>query len=194
MNKQISARVLEPIVWNKVLEIIRNPVALREGYEEALDLLRESQARKIAQIETLERGLLKVKQKRQNLNDAYLDPDIEMSKTEYLDQKLQLDEETKSIESDLVDLRAEITDVPEPASVDALEQFSSNILEELSLDEEITFEKKRLLFKLMHLRVILRPDGHVRLDGWFDVPETNGLLDATSARYARRPRPLRGRA
>ena len=194
MNKQISARVLEPIVWNKVLEIIRNPVALREGYEEALDLLRESQARKIAQIETLERGLRKVKQKRQNLNDAYLDPDIEMLKTEYLDQKLQLDEETKSIESDLVDLRAEITDVPEPASVDALEQFSSNVLEELSLDEEITFEKKRLLFKLMHLRVILRPDGHVRLDGWFDVPETNGLLDATSGNYAHQPRPLPGRA
>lgn len=32
----------------------------------------------------------------------------------------------------------------------------------------------------MHLKVILRPDGHVRLDGWFNVPETNGLLDATS--------------
>jgi hypothetical protein len=194
MNKQISARVLEPIVWNKVLEIIRNPVALREGYEESLELLRESQTRKIAQIETLERGLLKVKLKRQNLNNAYLDPDIEMSKTEYLDQKLQIDEELQSIENDLVNLRDEITDLPEPASVEALEQFSANILEELSLEEEITFEKKRLLFKLMHLRVILHPDGKVRLDGWFNVPETDGLSDNPSGSCARRPQPLQGRA
>ena len=180
MNKQISARVLEPIVWEKVLGILRNPVALREGYEESLELLRESQARKIAQIEILERALVKAKQKRQNLNNAYLDPDIGMSKTEYLDQKMQMDEEAKSIENDLMDLRAGITDIPEPASVDALEQFSSNILEELSLDEEITFEKKRLLFKLMHLRVLLHPDGQVGISGWFNVPETDGLLDPTS--------------
>ena len=180
MNKQISARVLEPIVWEKVLEIIRNPVALREGYEESMELLRESQARKLAQIEILERALVKAKQKKQNLNNAYLDPDIGLSKTEYLDQKMQMDEETKSIESDLMDLRAGITDIPEPASIDALEQFSSNILEELSLDEEITFEKKRLLFKLMHLRVLLHPDGQVGINGWFNVPETDGLLDATS--------------
>lgn len=193
MNRQISARVLEPIVWEKVLAIIQNPIALREGYEESLVLLQESQSRKIAQIEILERALLKVQQKRLNLNNAYLDPDIEMSKMEYLDQKLQMDEEARSIEHDLTDLRADITDIPEPASVDALEQFCSNILEELSLDEEITLEKKRLLFTLMHLKVILHPDGKVGVGGWFNVQDADGLLDEASARYARQPRRLRAR-
>ena len=112
MNKQISARVLEPIVWEKVLGILLNPVSLREGYEQSLQLQRESQVKKIAQMEILDRALIKVKAKRQNLNNAYLDPDIGMSKTEYLDRKLHLDEEAQLIEKDLEDLRNDMADMP----------------------------------------------------------------------------------
>lgn len=195
MNKQISARVLEPIVWEKVLGILLNPASLREGYEQSLQLQRESQSKKIAQIEILERALIKVKMKRQNLNNAYLDPDIGMSKTEYLDQKLQMDEEIKSIESDLEVLHNDIADIPEPASVEALEKFAAEIVDELFAEQEITLEKKRRLFEMMHLKVMLHPNGNVGVDGWFNVPEpAGGLLDTASAHYVPQPRRLRARA
>lgn len=194
MNKQISARVLEPVVWEKVLGILLNPLALREGYEQSLQQQRENQSRKISQIETLDRALVKAKVKRQNLNNAYLDPDIGLSKTEYLDQKLQIDEEIKAIENDLEVLRNEIAEIPEPASVEALENFASEIVDELFAEQEITLEKKRKLFEMMHLKVLLHPDGNVGIDGWFNVPEpAGGLLDATSARYVPPRRPLRAR-
>lgn len=193
MNKFISARVLEPIVWEKVLGVLLNPASLIEGYKQSLELQRESQSRALAQIETLERALYKVKMKRQNLNAAYLDPDIEMSKSEYMDQKAQLEYETQTIEKDLEGLRAEIKDIPEPASVESMERFAGEILEELGTEEEITLEKKRKLFEVMHVKVILHPDGNVNLDGWFNVPEYDGLLPPPSKDYARQPRRLRAR-
>jgi site-specific DNA recombinase len=195
INKQISARVLEPIVWEKVLGILLNPIELRAGYEESLQLQRENEAKKIAQMETLDRALIKLKTKRQNLNDAYLDPDIKMSKGEYLEQKLQLDEESQSIEKDLEDLRNDMTDIPEPASVVALEKFAAEIVDELLGEQEITLEKKRRLSEMMHLKVILHPDGNVGIAGWFNVPEpADGLLDPTSVRYALPLRQLPRRA
>ena len=185
MNKQISARVLEPIVWEKILEILLNPASLIEGYKQSLELQRESQSRKIAQIEILERALVKVKQKRQNLNNAYLDPDIQMSKSEYLDQKVQMDEEAQMIENDLENLRNDIADIPEEPTVEALENFATQITEELFAEEEISLEKKRQLLEMLHTKVILHPDGGVGLDGWFNVPEAGGLLDTSSVHCVR---------
>jgi hypothetical protein len=193
MNKQISARILEPIVWEKVLEILLNPASLIEGYEHSLELQRESQSRKITQIEMLDRALVKVKQKRQNLNNAYFDPDIQMSKSEYLDQKVQMDEEAQMIESDLENLRNDIADIPEAPTVEALENFAAQITEELFAEEEISLEKKRQLLEMLHTKVILHPDGNVGLDGWFNVPESGGLLDTSSERCARQPQRLRER-
>ncbi len=193
MNKTISARVLEPIVWQKVLGILLNPVSLIEGYQQSLEAQRERQSRNIAQIETLERALLKVKAKRQNLNNAYLDPEIMMSKTEYLDQKLQMDEEAQLIENDLGRLRNEIADIPAPPSVEALEKFSAEIIDELLREEEITLARKRQLFEMLHLRVLLHPEGNVALDGWFNVPDLNGLSDRPLARCVRPPRQLQVR-
>jgi hypothetical protein len=179
MNKQISARVLDPIVWQKVLEILLHPASLIQGYEQSLEMQRESQSRKISQIEILDRALVKLKQKRQNLNNAYLDPDIQMSKTEYLDQKIQMDEEAQMIENDLEGLRNDIADIPEHASVEELEKFAAKISAELFNKEEISLEKKRQLLEMLHIKVILHPDGNVVLDGWFNVPEDSGLLVTT---------------
>ena len=193
MNKFISARVLEPIVWDKVLGILLNPASLIEGYKESLEVQRASQARTLAQIETLERALHKVKMKRQNLNTAYLDPDIKMSKTEYMDQKVNFDDEAQTIEKDLIALRAEIKEIPEPASIEAMEQFAADILDELGAEEEITLEKKRRLFEMMHLKVLLHPNGDVKIDGWFNVPEGAGLLPRPSDNCGPQPPRLRGR-
>jgi site-specific DNA recombinase len=195
MNKTISARVLDPLVWERVIGILEDPEALLEGYNRSLDQQREGQARKFSQIEVLEKALHKEKVRRQNLNAAYLDPDIKMSKTEYLDQKVQFDGEIQSIELDLMKLRTEVEDVPEPASLQALQRFSAEVMDEIYKDGEISLEKKRKLFEMMHIRVLLRPNGSFKLDGWFNVDEQEeaGLLDNPSAGCARQRLRLRAR-
>lgn len=185
MNKTMSARVLDPLVWDRVIGILEDPEALLEGYNQSLDQQRESQARKFSQIEILEKGLHKEKVRRQNLNAAYLDPDIKMSKPEYLDQKLQIDNEIQSIELDLLKLRADVEDIPEPASLEALQRFSAEVMDEIYAEEEVSLEKKRKLLEMMHVKVLLKPDGSFKLAGWFNVDEQEGegLLDKSSERY-----------
>jgi site-specific DNA recombinase len=193
MNKTISARVLEPLVWDKVIDILEYPEAIIEGYNRSLEQQREIQSRKLTQIEVLERGLRKERTRRQNLNSAYLDPDISMSKAEYLDQKVVIEGEIQSIELDLLNLRSEVEDIPEPASLEALEKFAAEVMEEIYAEEEISLEKKRRLFEMMHIMVMLRPDGSFKLTGWFNVQEEDGLLDKSSVHYAPQPPRLRGR-
>ena len=195
MNKMISARVLDPIVWERVIGILEDPEALLEGYNRSMDQQKENQSRKFSQIEVFEKALHKERLRRQNLNAAYLDPDIKLSKAEYLDQKVQFDSEIQSIELDLMKLRSEVEDIPEPASLEALQRFSAEVMDEIYKDGEISLEKKRKLLEMMHVKVLLRPNGSFKLEGWFNVDEQEevGLLDKPSNSYARLPRRLRGR-
>jgi site-specific DNA recombinase len=195
MNKTMSARVLDPLVWDRVIGILEDPEALLEGYNRSLDQLRDSQSRKFSQIEVLEKGLHKEKVRRQNLNAAYLDPDIKMSKSEYLDQKLHIDNAVQSIELDLLKLRADVEEIPEPASLEALQRFSAEVLAEIYAEEEVSLEKKRKLLEMMHVKALLKPDGSFKLAGWFNVDEQDGegLLDKSSEHYAHLLRLLRAR-
>ncbi len=194
MNKQVSTLILDKIVWDKVLAILMNPVALEEGYEQAVEMQKQNMSRKIAQVETLERALSKVKTKRQNLNNAYLDPDIQMSKVEYLDQKGRMDKEAHSIEEDLEKLRQELATLPQPADLEALKRFSAEIARGLLPVESLTLERKRQILELMHVKVIYHPDERVELDGWFSLDEVEeGLLGGSSSyradRWCNRPQP-----
>jgi hypothetical protein len=193
MNKQIAVRVLDKIVWDKVLGILLNPAALEEGYEQSIEQQKLSMARNIAQVETLERALLKIKHKRQNLSNAYLDPDIQMPKAEYLDQKSRMDEEANSIEENLISLRQELATIPQPAELNVLKQFAAQIADGLLPVEDITTERKREILDLMHIKVLLHPDGEIGLDGWFNIPELEkGLLGSSSSyREVRLCNPLR---
>lgn len=181
MNKQISTRILDKIVWDKILSILLDPVSLEVGYEQAIEQQKLTMARKIAQIETLERALLKVKQKRQNLSNAYLDPDIQMPKVEYLEQKGRMDEEASSIEEDLENLRQEVATTPQPADLDVLKRFAEEIAQGILPEEGLSLERKRKILDMMHVKVIYHPDGQVELDGWFNIAEmSQGLLDGSS--------------
>ncbi|HPO85085.1 MAG TPA: recombinase family protein [Candidatus Hydrogenedentes bacterium] len=171
MNKQFMCWKVDDVVWRKVLNILYYPDVLEAGYEQSIEYQKQMIARKMAQIETLERALHKLRQKRQNLSSAYLDPDIQMSKVDYLKHKVRLDDEERAIEEDLGNLRLEVNTMPQPAELEALKRFAEDIRREISLQHEITLEKKREILEMMHVKVILHPDGEIELDGWFDVPE-----------------------
>jgi site-specific DNA recombinase len=196
MNKQISTLILDKIVWDKILNILLNPMALEEGYEQMVEQQKQNKYKKIAQVETLERALVKVKQKRQNLNNAYLDPDIQMSKVEYLGQKDRFDKEAHTIEQDIENFQQELASIPQPADLETLKNFSAEIAKGLMPLEEFTVGKKRHILELMHVKVIYHPDGRVELDGWYTIDEVNaGLLGGSSSyravRWCNRPPPQR---
>ena len=182
MNRQISATKLGDIVWEKTLRILLHPESLREGYEQSLEQQESAVAKKNTLVQVLEKALIKNKQKNQNLNMAYLDPDINMSKYEYLEQKELIETESRNIQEQLQTTHYEIKNLPRPAEIETLEVFAKEIVEGLlAEDDDVSPERKRKILKMLHIKVILFPDGNVQLDGWFNPPETKGLLDQASA-------------
>ena len=177
MNAQVNCRVLDKIVWDKVQSILLNPAALIEGYEQTVEEHKKTVERRLLQIDVLQRNLLKLEEKRHNLTSVYLDPDIQLSKAEYIKQRDQFDEEEQTINKRVEILREELAVVPEPAQLEVLQHFSDEIVDELLGEQELSLAKKKRILKLMNIKVIYHPDGRVLLDGWLNIPEEHEAID-----------------
>ncbi len=180
MNRHVAANWLENEVWEKVLNLLLSPEALREGYKQSLAQQEADIAKKKSLVQTLEEALVKNKKMHQNLSIAYLDPDINMSKQEYLEQKELIETEEKNIQENLSTIHYEIKNLPRPAEIETLEIFAKEIVDGLLTEEEITPERKRTILEMLHIKIILSPDRHIQLNGWFDPPSGNRHLDQVS--------------
>ena len=177
-NRQVSARKLEPVIWDEIVSILLDPEKLRRGYEESLEQQEQSRLRYRSHFEVLQRGLVKLKQEQQNLTTLYIDPDVRMSKTEYLDHKYRIEDELRSTEQEIERVKSDLAQIPSPAELETLEIFASRIREKLEGDYDPCPEDKRKVLDLLHVRVFLRLDGGVRIDGWFEEDST-GLSSTT---------------
>ena len=174
-NKWIGAKTLEPLVWNKVVQILLNPKSLREGYQENMEREQQKQARQIQHIETLQRAIEKLQAKKLRLQKTYLDPDIGMTKEEFLEEKRALDEQIKTANFDLEKLADEIQRVPSESDLESLEQMAFKIVSSLGNNLDISPQDKRQVMQMLNLKVLISRDGMIKLEGWF-ATESYGFL------------------
>jgi len=175
INRQISARRLEPVVWGEIKRILLDPDSLRQGYEESLSQQEAAHARKQVHLESLRRGVMKIEQKRQNLNAAYIDPEIGMLKADYVAQKVQLNKELEGVLKEIDAVEDELSDLPTLAELETLEAFSAEIADSLG-NGDLAPEERRKILQMLHVKVLVAIDGGMRLDGWFNV---DGLSSIT---------------
>jgi hypothetical protein len=183
-NHTVSARLLEPKVWAEVSSILLNPDRLRKGYYDSLEQQEYARRRQTAHLETLRKGIIKLEKERQKLTALYLDPDMNMTKIEYLEQKTRIDDQIKATIKEIEEKEAELASVPTQADLETLEIFASKIRVRL-VDNYIPPPlEQRQLFELLHIKVFLGLDGTIRVDGWYndnDMSEKNSdcLSDTT---------------
>ena len=193
-NHQISARVLEPIVWQEIKGVLMEPERLRQGYEDSLEQQEETTARQKAHLETLRRRMVSVEQMQRNLMTAYVDPDIKMTKTEYLKQKAQVDAEFSELAEKIEKEEADLASIPTPADLETLQTFVTNMKGMIVDGDRVPPEEKRRILEMLHIRVIIsKQDKELKIEGWFGPP-IEGLKYQTSSCCASRPRPLRAPA
>jgi len=177
-NKYISGRVLEAVVWGKVVNILFDPASLRDGYEQNIDQEKQKQARQIKHLETIQVAIEKLKQKKNKLQTIYLDPDIGMTKAEFLEQKAALDDQMKAANMDAEKIAKELQHIPSLDDLKSIEQLAAKITRALGKDIDISLEDKRRIMQMLNLKVLISKDGGIRLEGWF-TPESDGLLSTT---------------
>jgi len=151
----------------------------------------QKQARQIQHIETLQSALEKLQAKKVRLQKIYLDPDIGMTKEEYLEEKRVLDDQVESITSDMERTTKELQRIPSESDLESLEQIASKIVGALGNNLDISPQDKRLIMEMLNLKVLISVDGRIKLEGWF-TPESDGLSSTMSVHYDRQPQQLQG--
>jgi hypothetical protein len=170
-NHQTSARILEPIVWEKLTEVLMEPARLRQGYEDSLAQQEDTAQRQRAHLETLSRKAPSLEQMRRNLTTAYLDPDIKLTKAEYLEQKELVDSELAELLEEIERIEQELASIPTPADLETLEAFASAIRDLIASEGRITPEQKRDILEMLHVKVMIsKQDEEIKIEGWFGPP------------------------
>lgn len=172
-NKTISGRILEPIVWDKIQTLLLDPVSLRDGYKKAVEYERSSNERQFELREIYYKEVVKLELTLKNLNSAYTDPDIKMTKTEYIEQRDKVRSELKELSIKLKKADEQLSNLPSLDEYENIEKFSSEIKKQLSDSEwKPTPENKRKILELLHVQVWIN-NGQGRITGWFG--EVSGL-------------------
>ena len=166
-NRMISARKVDPIVWDRIVEVLLKPDNLREGYEESFELQQATTKRYGRSLQTLKRSRVKLDQKRKNLMDVYLDPDIQMTKPEFLHQQAAIDNELGTLEREIKSIEEDLAEVEIPPEYETIEAFADEIRDQLEGEDELTPREKRKILELLNIRVYIPEDGNLWLEGWF---------------------------
>lgn len=179
-NTEISERKLGRQVWAKLVELLLNPELLHEGYRQSVENWQDNMEHLHRQAAMLQESLSKIEQQLQNLNLMYADPEVSLSRKEYLQSRERLLSDFNGAEDHLNAIQEEINKVPEPLEIAEFEAFTAEIREQLEGDIEPTPEQKRELMKLLHIQVILSLDKTFQIKGWIAPEASAGLLSDSS--------------
>ena len=183
VNRFIPAKKIEPVVWEEIVNMLLDPESLRRGYESSLEQQESTRSRHRDYVKLLYEKLKKCEREGQNLTAAYIDPDIMLSKTEYIEHKERLDDEIKAINSETDIREKEIANIPTPADLKTMEVFADKVREKLLLNRKPDPESVRKLLEMLHIKVFVGVNGDARVDGWFQE-DRRRLLATTSVNYA----------
>jgi len=170
-NHEISARKLESEVWHDVVEAINHSDRTRQGYADAkadYDALTQRQRDHIAGLQA---NLAKVDKRKAKLDRMYSDPDLDMTKGEYLQQKGEIDAERGGIDARIQAAQAELAKVHAPVSLETFDAFMAEIRRQLANKVDPSPEMRRQVLQLLHVKVLINHDRKPEITGWF-VPGT----------------------
>ncbi|TDA63904.1 MAG: hypothetical protein D9V45_12925 [Chloroflexi bacterium] len=169
-NRTVSARILEPMIWSKVETLLMDPQNLKEGYDQALEQERKAHSKQLEMREIIRKDITKFQKMMENLTRAYTDPDIQMTKLEYQEQRARLAIDLKTAKERLSEVESQLSDIPTPEEYANLDRFAEEIKRRITgPDWQPTPANKRRIMELLHARVILDGDnGHIV--GWFGDP------------------------
>jgi len=188
MNREISANIIEPLVWDTIRKLLLEPAMLKEGYEQALEHEKTNHSRQMVLKEKLQKSIGRIELRLQNLTRAYTDPDIGMSKTEYVSQRKQIELELKTIGERMQEIEEALLTLPTPEEYATIERFAEEV--RMRIDDENwepTPENKRKILDLLNVQVWITKDNKFKVTGWFG--ESNSVsykMRSHSARLVRK--------
>ena len=176
MNKAVQGDRLEDAVWDEIAALLLEPDNLSTGYEE---LRREHQVeleRQREELAEIEARLTKLRERQQNLTLAYADPDISLSKEEYLLLRAQAQSDIDVVRQQKRKVQKQLAQRTNRGSPLVFADFQADIRAMLRADAELTDRQRRKVLDLLDVRIVIYPDSTLEINGWLN----SQLLDETS--------------
>lgn len=184
MNHQISATVIENLVWEEIQNFLMNPETLRTGYESALAKEKEKHARSFFLLEQTNKKMENCEKRKQNLLRLRTDPllgDL-ISNDDFLKQWKEVEQEEKDNRAIIADLKEELSSIPTRLEFETLEKFAHEVQVKMNDAKwKPTPRNKRRIFELLHIKVHVLKNSlgisknDIQITGWFN----EGLLSKT---------------
>ncbi len=191
MNAQISASFVESEVWGKMVELIMEPEKLLDGYQLSHEQSQAKLQQKQEHLRTLHDAREKVKKNRTQLTIIYSDVDLGMTKDEYLESRLILNQELENIEAQIAEVEAEISSIPTHVDLATFRDFTAEIREYVTGNIEPPPADKRRMLELLNIKVWIDENGEIELTGSFPKNQgDDGLLPHSSTHCDRQLPPL----
>jgi site-specific DNA recombinase len=182
-NRQISARILEPIIWNKVVDFLLDPKVIRTGYEQSIEEELEARDRRMEKHKKYLKEIDKIEERKQKLIRAYTDPDIKITKSEYIDERNNLEMEIKKSQNSVNNLETYPDNIPSQEDFENLEDFAEEVSEALiNNGNELSKTEKRKILQLLGVRVLLNLDGTGVMESLYSKI-SYGFLSQTQSNY-----------
>jgi hypothetical protein len=126
-------------------------------------------------LEKYNSSIGKLEQRKANLIRAYTDPEIGMTKAEFLVEREKIDSEIQAVAERTQEIESRISDLPTREELESLERFAEEIRRKLtSQDWQPTNENKRKVLEMLHVQVYVGLDYSGKITGWFG--ELDNLL------------------
>ncbi len=167
MNAQISAASVEGEVWDKLVGLIMKPEKLIDGYKRSHDQSRANLRQKQEYLQTLLEKRDKLIRQKSQLNIMYSDVDLRMTKEEFMDAKLILDQALDEVTEQVAETEAEIISLPTPADLETFADFTAEIREYLLGNIDPPPADKRRMLELLDFKVLVNEDKAFKITGSF---------------------------
>ena len=146
---------------------INDPDQTRLGYARAKAGYETLTQRQRDHIANLQVGLVKCDKRKTKLDRMYSDPDLDMTKDEYLQQKGEIDAERGGIVTKIEAAQAELAKVEAPVNIETFDAFMAEIGRVLRERLDPSPELRRQALQILHVKVLMSKHGEPDVRGWF---------------------------
>lgn len=164
-DHMISARKLEPPVWEGIVKCLLDPAELIAGHEDSLAAQREKLALARAHLETLRRDIAKLDKRKAGYRRQYADGDA--TRAEYLKDCAEVDQERAELTTKAEKAERELAAMPSEDDMAELQRYAEDIRAYFGEGDLPDTERRAILEKLRVKVTISADRAQAKVEGVF---------------------------
>lgn len=165
INRYLTADRIDFIVWGKVISYLENPDMIRKGYEGVLENQKEQYSKQVEKKEEIIKKITRLEKLLDNLNGAYIDPDIKMSKSEYISKREEVESKQKTLQDQLEKIESIILTPISEEVISNFIDFSREVREKLiEKGFSTSIKERRELLQKLNTRVFISLENEIKVE------------------------------